>query len=300
MTGTAWTSVVSYMEAHHAMATRRTIVELGLPARTLRRRISQGLLVPVNSRVLALPGLSLDLKALTRGAVLARPSVIPTGPAAAAFLGSGPWDRCDLGQEPWLVLPDGRSRLGRQVTHPGIRVVRAGGLRVSHPADAVLDLIRFWPQTDALAVAQRSMILGTLTLDDLVRAQSRLARLAGAAQLRAVIHELREGTLSEGERRLVALLRDAGITGWIANHDASVGRRRYVIDVAFPRASVAIEVDGHAFHSDVRTFQNDRTRQNDLVRAGWTVLRFTWADITQRPEHVLAVIASTLASQRPA
>ncbi len=288
------------MEANHAMATRNAVAELGLPKRTLRRRISEGLLVPVNPWVVALPGLTLDIKARTRAAVLARPTIIPTGPAAAAFLGAGPWDRCDLGDEPWFVMPAGRRSLGRTVSHPGVRVVRVGDLRVSHPGDAAVDLIRLWPPADALAVAQRSLILGMLTLPGLIAAHSSLTRLAGAAQLRAVIHELSEGTVSEGERRLVELLRESGVTGWIANHGVRVGRRRYVVDVAFPSASVAVEVDGHAYHSDVRAFQNDRTRQNDLVRAGWTVLRFTWTDITQHPEDVLAVITSTLAGKRGA
>ena len=43
------------------------------------------------------------------------------------------------------------------------------------------------------------------------------------------------------------------------------------------------EIDGRAFHSDADRFQRDRTRQNRLVGAGWTVLRFTWNDLRDRP-----------------
>ncbi len=37
-------------------------------------------------------------------------------------------------------------------------------------------------------------------------------------------------------------------------------------------------------------FQHDRTRQNHLVALGWTVLRFTWADVVHRPDHVAQTI----------
>ena len=133
-----------------------------------------------------------------------------------------------------------------------------------------------------------------MTLDLLTEAHSRLTRLSGAAQLRALVGDLCDGARSEAERRLLALLREAGFTGWVANQRVRAGGRWYVLDVAFSSAHLAIEVDGRAFHSDARAFQHDRTRQNDLVAAGWTVLRFTWADLVERPEQVLEAIARAL------
>ena len=58
-----------------------------------------------------------------------------------------------------------------------------------------------------------------------------------------------------------------------------------------PAARVAVEVDGWAWHSDVERFREDRRRQNALVLAGWTVLRFTWDDLMRRPETVVGQIA---------
>ena len=42
-------------------------------------------------------------------------------------------------------------------------------------------------------------------------------------------------------------------------------------------------------------FQRDRTRQNRLVAAGWTVLRFTWNDLRDRPNGVIAEIRAVIA-----
>ncbi len=67
-----------------------------------------------------------------------------------------------------------------------------------------------------------------------------------------------------------------------------------VLDLAFPDRRLAIEIDGWAWHHNPERFQEDPRRQNALVAAGWTVLRFTWADLVERPEHVLATVVRIL------
>lgn len=96
---------------------------------------------------------------------------------------------------------------------------------------------------------------------------------------------------SAAERLLVRLLRGAGVTGWVLGHPAE----GHEIDLAFPDSMVAVEVDGWAWHVDVERFARDRWRQNRLVAAGWTVLRFTWHDLTGRPEEVVAEIRDAVA-----
>ena len=92
------------------------------------------------------------------------------------------------------------------------------------------------------------------------------------------------------------LLRRAGITGWVANLSVVVGGRRYELDIALPEIRLAIEIDGYAYHSGDEQFQRDRTRQNALIAAGWRILRFTWADINDRPDYVVAQIRRLLAA----
>jgi len=71
--------------------------------------------------------------------------------------------------------------------------------------------------------------------------------------------------------------------------------RRYRLDYAWPAARLAVEVDGYESHSDLDAFRDDRERQNVLVLLGWTVLRFTWADVRNRPGRVADQIRSALA-----
>lgn len=92
------------------------------------------------------------------------------------------------------------------------------------------------------------------------------------------------------EPRFARLLKNAGLSS--AEFQHPVGRDE--IDFAYPALMLAIEVDGYGPHSSRRAFQNDRDRQNVLVGLGWTVLRFTWADVVKRPDHVAAVIREAI------
>ena len=108
----------------------------------------------------------------------------------------------------------------------------------------------------------------------------------GAPAARRLLEVASAGARSHAERLLIQLLKDDGITGWIANYPVG----GYLVDIAFPGLRIAIEVDGWAFHSDRQVFQSDRVRQNQIALLGWQVLRFTWFDLTERPQRVLAQI----------
>jgi very-short-patch-repair endonuclease len=46
---------------------------------------------------------------------------------------------------------------------------------------------------------------------------------------------------------------------------------------------VLVEIDGWAYHRDLRAFVRDTARQNALVLAGWVVIRTTWYELTEDP-----------------
>jgi very-short-patch-repair endonuclease len=104
----------------------------------------------------------------------------------------------------------------------------------------------------------------------------------GSPWLGRVLRQAADGACSQAERVLHRLLRRARIEGWVANHKVMVAGVEYWLDVAVVARRLAIEVDGWAWHSGVDRFATDRRRQNALVLAGWTVLRFTWHDLSCR------------------
>jgi very-short-patch-repair endonuclease len=64
------------------------------------------------------------------------------------------------------------------------------------------------------------------------------------------------------------------------------------IDLAYPDAHLAIELDGWAEHGLRSAFDADRARGNELVLAGWRLLRFTW---TMTDDEIVAAITAALA-----
>lgn len=125
-----------------------------------------------------------------------------------------------------------------------------------------------------------------LDLAQLWRAHLRNKGRHGSPAARRLLRAAQDGARSEAERLLLKLLRAAGLTGWKVNYPVA----GYKVDVAFVEARVAIEVDGWAFHTDSNVFQIDRERQNAIALSGWNVLRFTWLDLTEYPDRVVATI----------
>lgn len=68
----------------------------------------------------------------------------------------------------------------------------------------------------------------------------------------------------------------------------------FEVDAVWPRRRLAVELDGWETHRTRDAFQRDRAKSNALTHAGWTVLRFTHADVVQRPRHVAALIRDAL------
>lgn len=62
---------------------------------------------------------------------------------------------------------------------------------------------------------------------------------------------------------------------------------------------LVVETDGFAFHSSRSSYREDRRRDDELVRRGYAVLRFTWEDVVQRPAWLVGVVRDVLDRGRP-
>ncbi len=67
-------------------------------------------------------------------------------------------------------------------------------------------------------------------------------------------------------------------------------------DFAYPQQRLLVELDSEAHHMDRLTFRRDRSKQNRVVALGWTVLRFTWWDLQNRPYEVVDHLRTLLAA----
>ncbi|MHA6784402.1 type IV toxin-antitoxin system AbiEi family antitoxin domain-containing protein [Pseudonocardia saturnea] len=180
---------------------------------------------------------------------------------------------------------------------PGMSVVRRDLSPVDRVTDRHLDLT-----AQPLTALETALVLpeGSTFLDralqrhvrfpTLYRAYCRNLGRRGSGAAGRMITAAADRADSAAERLLVKLLRDAGVTGWVLGHPFGPWR----IDLAFPAAMLAIEVDGWAWHVDVERFRNDRRKGNALHRGGWDLLRYTWHDLDGSPADCAQEIADSL------
>jgi very-short-patch-repair endonuclease len=102
---------------------------------------------------------------------------------------------------------------------------------------------------------------------------------------------------SSAEAEIVRLLMAAGIERPVTRYRIVDRNGRFVaiVDLAWPRLKVALEVDGFAYHSDYRTFVADRDRGNRLVAAGWILLRVAPTSARRAPWQLCTDVQETLA-----
>lgn len=120
---------------------------------------------------------------------------------------------------------------------------------------------------------------------------ARRGKTGPAALLRVLERRQRRSNDSDLETRFEQECRKAGISGLL--RQVHIGP--YVADFAEPRSRVVVELDGLASHGTAAALQRDLARQNYLVLEGWTILRFTWDDVSKRPDQVTAGVGRALA-----
>jgi very-short-patch-repair endonuclease len=87
----------------------------------------------------------------------------------------------------------------------------------------------------------------------------------------------------------------AGVTTVVPQLRIELPRRVIVVDLADRARRLIIEGDSYTHHGTRAAFRADCDRYNELVAAGWTVLRFTWEHVMLRPDRVIDLIKETVA-----
>jgi very-short-patch-repair endonuclease len=95
------------------------------------------------------------------------------------------------------------------------------------------------------------------------------------------------------ERLVVAALLAHGLPAPVLQHQVRIGGRVYRLDLAYPEARLAIELDG-SVHLERPVWEADHARQNALILAGWTLLRFTWKDYREHTGRMVAQVRAAL------
>jgi very-short-patch-repair endonuclease len=294
-------SFASLVRHQHGVFTRHQARAAGFTDRQITRRLRQGIwrrYFPEVAGVIADAGLPPTYRSRLWATTLAFGPPMGLGIQTAASLDG--WSRPPTDVQ--VVVPRSRhgtrlpSTLVRRALPDNARLIRRDGLPVTHPALTLSHCLRFLPLAIARDILDRSQQTGGPPLAAV--AQQLQPRGPGTAQARQLLSAA-DGSRFAAERLAVRLLREAGVSGFRVNARVNLDGLVAVIDIAFIELGIAIEIDGFAFHTDPQRFTQDRRRQNALTRAGWLVLRFTWADLTERPHDVVRLVREAVASRLP-
>ena len=174
------------------------------------------------------------------------------------------------------------------------------GLRLTNPARTVVDLgaTSPWLVERALSNGLRTGAFDLGHVEAFVkRVQRRGRRGVGVIRPFLDLHRASPGrTESVLEDRFLRVLAERGVPLPQAQYrvfDVS-GAVVCRADFGYPEDHLLIELDGHAYHSDIERFQSDRDKQNATQALGWKTLRFTWADVTRDPDRTARTVARML------
>lgn len=169
---------------------------------------------------------------------------------------------------------------------------------VTAPARSLLDFAISASATELERAVNEARVLRLLPPGELERLRTRTPGHHGWGPLNRLLAAEREPgfSRSEAERRLLALVRSAGLPE--PRRNARVGG--YEVDFLWPEHGLVVEVDGYAFHGGRRPFERDRRKATELQSAQLDVLLITWLQIAEEPAWVVASIATVLATRRAA
>ena len=148
-------------------------------------------------------------------------------------------------------------------------------------------------------IRDRALQRGT-TILSLETALGRMAPGTRTTAARRLIEPVRQGGVSPPERELRGSLTDRADSRRRCRVPVATNGRECWIDLAVEEIKLAVEVDGWTVHSRSDAFGSDRERQNQLVRAGWTVLRYAPQQECVRPAIIFLLRRSRRAPPRAA
>jgi very-short-patch-repair endonuclease len=268
------------VRGQHGVVAREQLLRLGLTKKAIDHRIARGRLRAVATGVYAVgrPGLT------EHGRWMA--AVLSCGPGAglshtdAAGLleirpTSGPIE---------VSAPTKRRRPGVVVhTRRDLELTKHLEIPVTTPAVTLVDLAARLPPRELEAAVNEAAKLDLIRPDELRVALDGLSRRPGLKTLRNMLD--RHAFLltdSDLERRFLAIAFTAGLS----RPETGVMLHGFKVDFCWRDLGLVVETDGLRYHRTPSQQSRDRLRDQVLTAAGFTILRFTHAQVRYESQHV--------------
>lgn len=215
-------------------------------------------------------------------------ALLYAGPGAALSHGTAAWWWGLINHPPALIHV---STPKRRISQPGICVharrhferVQRNGLPVTPVAQTLLDfaaddghgLLRF-----ALANSDYHGLLNIEAIDAICRRGA-----PGSARLQAAL-AVHRPQLAHARSKIEHLLVEVCEGHGLPLPTLNVYRHGWLVDAVWDEQRLVVELDGYKAHRTKAQLESDHQRDLELRAAGYTVLRYTWHQLTTMPDAV--------------
>lgn len=292
---------------HHGLIWLRLAEPLGVSRHELHRRVRNGMLIQVDEGIFRIAGAPVTWHQRTLGSCWRHGPEALVSHRNAALL----WELDGIERAPFEILVP---RWLRHTKRPGIKVHETKTLRGIDRAEidripctsivrTLLDLPAVVPERRAAQAIEDALRRNLCTIESLADRFTQLARRGrpGVAVARRQIEKRGIGyvpTRTDFERRVSELAEQAGLARPERQIPAKVGDSTVAIDLGWSAIMVGVECDGLFFHGSNISLPWDDDRQNDLQLQGWLILRFTWEQLTEQPDRVIAQLRAAVELRR--
>jgi len=291
-------AIWALVDAQHGVVTRAQLLELGLSARRIERRVASGRLHPVWRGVYAVGRPQLGRLGRWMAASLAcGPGAVLSHGSAAALWEFGP-------ELPGLVevsLPPGRSsrragiRAHRRAALLPADVTAREGIPVTSPVRTLIDLATQLPPGRLERAVNEADKLGRVRADTLRASLDEHRGEPGVAALRALLDPL-SFRLSDSE--LETSFRPIARAAGLPTPETKARVNGYEVDFFWPELGIVVETDGLRYHRTASQQRRGLERDQAHLAAGMWPIRFSHWQVKHDAKHVRDVLRRTAARTR--
>ena len=280
----------------HGVVTRVELLAAEVTVAEIKQRLRTGALLPEYPGVYRVGHRAPSTEARYMAAVKACGDYAMLGGAAAAYL---------------LVLvrtapPEPEVIASREKRIKGVRARRCRNIDprdrmiwrsipVTSVARTLVDLAAVLSEYELGRACHEAGIRHGTTPADVEAVLARRPTSPGAAKLRRILRGDEKISLSALERRFLELLREADLPLPVTNKPAG-GRR---VDCRWPEERLTVELDSYRYHSSRHAWEQDRRREREARARGDEFRRYTWGDVFEEPELMIAELEGLVMPHRP-
>ena len=275
----------------HGVVTRRELLAAGVTSDEIVHRVRSGLLLREYRGVYRVGHRAPSVEARYLAAVLAcGPGALLSGPAAAHL-----WGLLKGAAPPPEVLARTERRLRGVATRRARRSdPPAGtthrGIPITTVPFTLIALAAKLPSAELARACHEAGVRYGTTPRQVEDTLLRRPNAPGTRQLRAVLHGDVRVTLSKLEDRFVHLLEEHDLPLPETNRPAGAHR----VDCRWPTHRLTVELDSYRYHRSRHAWEQDRRRERAAHARGDDHRRYTYADVFEDPQLMLAELEAIL------